>query len=83
MNKVIVGIVPSSSCFTTEDPFQDKYSFVNSYSKKIIASGGIPIGILLEDEKINIEALNLCFYNSWFITINFYINFFFITKIIL
>ncbi len=60
MNKIVVGIVPSSSCFTTEDPFQDKYSFVNNYSKKIIASGGMPIGILFEDEKINMEVLDIC-----------------------
>lgn len=60
MKKVIVGIVPNSSCFTTEDPFQDKYSFVNNYSKKIIESGGISIGILLEDDKLVIETLELC-----------------------
>ncbi len=60
MKKVIVGIVPTSSIFTTENPYQDKYSFVNGYSKKIIESGGIPVGILLNDDKLDTEILELC-----------------------
>jgi|GEM_PF-128308 len=60
MKKVIVGIVPTSSVFTTENPYQDKYSFVNGYSKKIIKNGGIPVGILLNDDKLDTEILELC-----------------------
>lgn len=60
MNKIKVGIVPSSNLFASNDPYQDKYSFVNGYSKKIFESGGIPFGILLNDDKLNDEVLDLC-----------------------
>lgn len=60
MSKVIVGIVPTSKLFLTDDPFQDSYSFVNNYAKKIYECGGIPVGLLLNNGEINYEALDMC-----------------------
>ena len=60
MNKVIVGIVPTSKLFLNDDPFQDTYRFVNNYAKKIYACGAIPIGILLNNGEIDYETLAMC-----------------------
>ena len=58
--KIIIGIVPTLHLYKTEDPYQDRYEFVNNYPKKIYEAGAIPIGLLLNDENISIEQLELC-----------------------
>ncbi len=60
MKKVLVGIVPNSTYLISDDPYQDKYSFVNGYSKKIIEAGAVPIGLLLSDDNLCKETLDLC-----------------------
>ena len=58
--KIIIGIVPTLHLYETEDPYQDRYEFVNNYPKKIYEAGAIPIGLLLNDGKISMEQLELC-----------------------
>jgi len=40
--------------------FDDQFKFVNSYTKKIIESGLLPIGLLTPDGKFSYEMLELC-----------------------
>jgi putative glutamine amidotransferase len=60
MKKKIIGIVPSIRLYETEDPFLDKLEFVNNYVKKVFQSGAIPLGILLDDGKLNYDLLDMC-----------------------
>ena len=60
MNKIVVGIVPKIVLNTTDDPYQDIYSFVNNYPKRIYEAGAIPVGLLFNDGKISLEQLELC-----------------------
>lgn len=52
-NKPIIGII-ASNYSKKNRPFNCYSKFVNNYSKRIIKSGGIPIGIL------NIKGMNIC-----------------------
>ena len=60
MNKIIVGIFPKVVLQYTEDPFQDVYTVVNNYAKRVYQSDAIPIGLLLNDGHISLEQLDLC-----------------------
>lgn len=60
MVKKVIGIVPSASLFETEDPYLDQYRFVNHYGKRIVESGGIPVGILPVDGHAESSLLELC-----------------------
>jgi len=60
MNKVKIGIVPTSHIFENDDPYEDKYSFINNYCKRISENGGIPVGILLSDGKLDEASLEMC-----------------------
>ena len=48
-SKPIIGIIPTFPIEETNNPYEDRASFVRLYVNKIIASGGIPIGILEEN----------------------------------
>lgn len=61
--RIVIGIVPTIRLYETNDPYQDRYVFVNNYPKKIYEAGAIPLGLLLNDGKICVEQL--CFFVSW------------------
>lgn len=56
----IIGIIPSTLGFDTENPFDDKYYVQNTYVKRIKETGSLPIIVAPTDLKINIEMLDLC-----------------------
>lgn len=58
--KAVIGIVPTCNLFRNDNPYDDKYTFINNYSKRIIDNNGIPIGLLLNDGKANLDVLNVC-----------------------
>lgn len=58
MNKI--GILPTSHIFENDDPYEDKYSFINGYCKRISENGGIPVGILLSDGELDEASLEMC-----------------------
>ena len=60
LNQVVVGILPTSKIFIDDDPYNDRYMFYNVYTKRIFEAGGIPVGILLSDGKLNISSLEMC-----------------------
>lgn len=60
MKKIKVGILPTSHLFENDDPYQDQYSFINGYSKKISENGGVPVGILLNDNELDYASLEMC-----------------------
>lgn len=59
MSKPVIGMISPRS--VEEDrPFNNYTKFVNTYSKRIIEAGGIPIGIVFPDGKFEIEEAELC-----------------------
>lgn len=56
----VIGIVPTARLFDTEDPYQDRYSFVNNYVKRVRENGGVPLGVLSADGYTAEETLALC-----------------------
>lgn len=60
MKKKIIGIAPTIWLYTNDDPYEDRYQFVNNYIKRIYDSGAIAIGLLLNDGKLNEEVLDIC-----------------------
>lgn len=60
MEKVKIGILPSSRLFENDNPYDDRYVFINNYSKKIYESGGVPVGILLSDNELDYSSLEMC-----------------------
>lgn len=63
--KKIIGIIPSTLGFNTDNPFDDKYYVQNTYIEKIKELGGIPIIIPPINLSINQDTLELC--NSFLI----------------
>ena len=59
MKKLVIGIVPGVRK-NVDNPYEYKYIYLNSYSKMISETGGIPFGLLPCDEVISIEQLNIC-----------------------
>ena len=57
--KKIIGIVPSTLGFNSDNPFDDKYYVQNSYIEKI-SKYAIPIILAPENLKIDKEQLDLC-----------------------
>lgn len=56
--KPVIGIVPTYNLKNEEnDPYQDISKFVRMYDEKIVASGGIPIGLLNSNPS---DYLDLC-----------------------
>lgn len=60
MKKIIVGILPQVVLNTDDNPYNDKYEYLDLYSKKIIECGGIPMGILLNNGKLDYDSLEIC-----------------------
>ena len=59
MSKPVIGLISHRT--TEEDrPFNNYTKFVNTYPKRIIEAGGIPIGIIFPDGKFEIEQAELC-----------------------
>lgn len=58
MNKPIIGIISSRS--EDSNPFLTKTSFNETYVKRIIEAGGIPIGIIFPNDEFNTDVLDLC-----------------------
>ena len=59
--KPIIGILPVSTLnkSSNENYYDEQYKFVNLYCKKIYEEGGIPVGILLNDNKLDYDTLSL------------------------
>ncbi len=57
MPKKRIGIIPSAKLFKNDDPYSDRYEFVNGYVKRIEENGGLALGLLAHDGKLDIEAL--------------------------
>ncbi len=60
MKKKIVGIVPQAEPFDTDNVYDDKYHFVNTYGVRAAEAGLDPIGVLPVDKKIKSSVLDLC-----------------------
>ena len=58
--KKIIGIIPTVHVYETDDPYEDRYEFINNYPKKIFEANGIPFGLLLNDGKVSFDQLALC-----------------------
>ena len=60
MSKKVIGIFPKVELPFTEDPFQDRYSVVNNYARRVYEANAIPVGLLLNNGEISTEELDLC-----------------------
>ena len=59
MYKPIIGIVAPMH-LSKDRPFKNYIKFINNFPKRIISSGGIPIGLLFSDGKFNEEEAKIC-----------------------
>lgn len=57
--KPIIGII-SSRTEEVDRPFMTKTSFNETYPKRIIQAGGIPIGIIFPNNEFNTDVLDIC-----------------------
>ncbi len=55
-----IGILPTYRFEDTDSPYDDAYKFVPLYSIKVHEAGGMPIGILLNDKKLDMSVLDIC-----------------------
>ena len=55
-----VGIVPTADLFYTDNVYDDKYHFPNTYVTRAVEAGMMPIGILSVDGHVVKESLNDC-----------------------
>ena len=55
-----IGILPTTKLYEDNNPYNDKYIFYNVYIRRIYEAGAIPIGILLNDGKLDYNILDLC-----------------------
>ena len=46
--------------YENDDPYQDRYVFINNYPKKVYEAEAIPLGLLFNDGKISLDQLRLC-----------------------
>ena len=60
MSKKIVGIVPFSDPFNTDNVYADKYFLTNTYGQRAVDAGLNPIGVMPVDKKIQGSVLDLC-----------------------
>lgn len=59
MEKPIIGMISPRT--TSEDkPFDNYTKFINTYPKRIIEAGGVPIGIIFPNGKFEIEQMDIC-----------------------
>lgn len=59
-NKVIVGILPQTKLNQDDNPYNDKYEFLDLYSRVIIELGAIPVGICLNNGNLDYSSLEIC-----------------------
>lgn len=59
MNKPIIGIV-SSRVEMEDRPFMTKTSYNETYPKRIIQAGGIPVGVIFPNNEFNTDILDIC-----------------------
>ena len=55
-----VGIVPTADLFYTDNVYDDKYHFPNTYVTRAVEVGMIPVGILSVDGRVVKESLEDC-----------------------
>ena len=58
--KKVIGILPTYRFEDTDSPYDDAYKFVPLYSIKVHEAGGLPVGILLNDKKLDMDVLDMC-----------------------
>lgn len=56
-NKPVIGIIPTFPIEETDNPYDNRASFVRMYIERIRESGGVAIGILEENVE---DVLNIC-----------------------
>lgn len=59
MEKPIIGMI-SPRAIKEDSPFNNYTKFINTYPKRIIEVGGIPIGLVFPNGKFEIEEAELC-----------------------
>ena len=57
--KPVIGII-SSRTDEADRPFMTKTSFNETYPKRIIQAGGIPIGVIFPNDEFNTDVLDVC-----------------------
>lgn len=60
MKKMIIGILPQILIKTDDNPYNDKYEFLDLYSKRILECNGIPVGICLNNGILDKNSLSIC-----------------------
>lgn len=60
MKKIIIGILPQIKLKTNDNPYDDRYEFLDLYTKKIIENDAIPVGICLKNGKLDYDSLEIC-----------------------
>ena len=55
-----IGLVSTTKIYDENNPFSDVEAFYNVYVRKIYEVGAIPVGILLNNRKLNVESLEMC-----------------------
>lgn len=56
----MIGILPQIKMKTDDNPYNDKYEYLDLYCKKIYECGAIPIGICLNNEILDKSTLDIC-----------------------
>lgn len=59
MEKPIIGII-SNRVFEEDRPFMTKTMFNETYPRRIIEAGGIPVGVIFSDNIFNTDVLDIC-----------------------
>lgn len=59
MEKPIIGLV-STRVEENDRPFMTKTSFNETYPKRIIQAGGIPVGVIFPNNEFNTDVLDIC-----------------------
>ena len=57
--KPLIGII-SNRVENADNPFETKTSFNETYPKRIIESGGIPIGVIFPNDEFQKDILDMC-----------------------
>ncbi len=60
MKKPIIGIIPTIKLKRNDNPYDDIYKFVDSYSSRIMEQNAIPIGLLLKEGELDKDILDIC-----------------------
>lgn len=60
MKKIVVGVLPQIKLRTNDNPYDDKYEFLDLYSKAILDAGGIPVGLCLNEGNLDYSSLEIC-----------------------